>query len=109
MNKEGIWYPAEEICRRVKGVPVWVKQQRKVAKRAKPENHLYYFNLEMLKKNFRVTKCVKGIDPDKPNQDWKLRVWHKKYKGSNGRKLSDDEREKKRKNIEHARKIKAEC
>ena len=47
-----------------------------------------------------------GIDPDKPNQDWKLRVWHKRYKGSNGRKLSDADRKKRRKIIEHARKFK---
>ena len=106
MNEEGIWYPYEEICRRAKGVPKWIKQQRKIANKAKPENHKYYYTLDMLKVPFRVTEAVKGIDPDKPNQERKLQVWHKRYKGSKSRKLSDEAREKRRKIIEHARKFK---
>ena len=106
LNKEYIWYPDEKICRRVKGMPNWMRQQRKVAKKAKPENHKYYYTLDMLKVPFRVTEVVKGIDPDKPNQEWKLKVWHKRYKGTKNRKLSDEEREKRRKIIEHARKFK---
>ena len=105
-NKDCIWYPNEEICRRTKGIPKWIRQQIKVAIKVKPENHRFYFNIEMLKVPFRVTEAIKGIDPDKPNQEWKLEVWHKRYKGTSSRKLSDEAREKRRKIIEHARKFK---
>jgi hypothetical protein len=55
-NTNCIWYPDEDICRKRKGLPDWVKQQRKIAKKAKPENFWHYFTLDMLKVRFRVTK-----------------------------------------------------
>jgi hypothetical protein len=89
------WYPDEEICRKRKGLPDWVRQQRKIAKKAKPENYWHYFKLEMLKVRFRVTASVKGLDPDNLNEEAQLRAWRKRNKGS-----------KKRRNLMEARKTK---
>ena len=105
-NKDYIWYPDEEICRRVKGVPESVKQQRKIAKRVEPENHGYYFTPDMLKVPFRVTKRVKGLDPDSYNEQAQLKSWSKRYRGSKKRKISNKVRDQKRVSIALARKHK---
>jgi hypothetical protein len=104
LNHELNWYPDEEVCRRVKNIPRWVKQQRKVALKCKPENFGYYFTPEMLKVPFRVTKCVQGIDPNKPDTVKRLKAWHKRFKGTKSRKLSAEQREQKRANIKLVRK-----
>ena len=84
-NTNFIWYPDEEICRRRKGLPDWVRQQRKIAKKAKPESFWHYFTLEMLKVRFRVTSSVKGLDPNNLNEEAQLRAWRKRNKGSKKR------------------------
>jgi hypothetical protein len=84
-NTNYIWYPDEDICRKRKGLPDWVRQQRKIAKKAKPENFWHYFTLDMLKVRFRVTSSVKGLDPNKPNEEAQLRAWRKRNKGSKKR------------------------
>ena len=93
-NKNYIWYPDEEICRKVKNIPNWIRQQRKVAKKAKSETYGYYFTLDMLKVKFRVTITVKGLDPDK-EEPTQLKQWFKRNKGTKKRKISDKQREKK--------------
>ena len=107
-NGNYIWYPYpdEEICRLVKNVPDYVKQQRKIAKRIEPENHGYYFTPDMLKVPFRVTKRVKGIDPDNFNEKAQLKSWFKRHRGSKKRKISKQVREQKRETIALARKHK---
>jgi len=97
-NKNYDWFPDEEICRKKKGIPDWVKQQRKVAKKAEPDNFWHYFTLDMLKVRFRVTKKVKGIDPN-IDQAPQLKKWFKRYKGITKRKISDKLRKVKRKAI----------
>jgi hypothetical protein len=42
-------------------VPDWVKRQRKVSRRAAPGG---YFTLAMLTQDCRISKGIKGIDPD---------------------------------------------
>jgi hypothetical protein len=42
-------------------VPDWVKRQRKVSRRAAPDG---YFTLAMLTQDCRISKGIKGIDPD---------------------------------------------
>ncbi len=84
-NTNYIWYPDEDICRKRKGLPDWVRQQRKIAKKAKPDNYRYYLTLEMLKLRFRVTSSVKGLDPDNLNEEAQLRAWRKRNKGSKKR------------------------
>jgi len=89
-NNHYPWYPDEEICRKRKDLPAWVKQQRKIAKKAKPENLGYYFTLEMLKIPFRVTNQVKGLDPDKflKDEPKQLKQWLKTHKGVTSRKAA---------------------
>jgi hypothetical protein len=107
-NSNYIWYPEEEICRRRKGIPDWIKQQRKVAKKAKPENCWHYFTLDMLKVRFRVTSSVKGLDPNMAleKEGQQLKAWHKKNKGTKKRKLSEEQLKKNRLIVVKAREAK---
>ena len=84
-NNKYIWYPDEEICTRRKKLPDWVKQQRKVAKKVSSDNCWFYFTMDMLKVRFRVTKNVKGLDPDKKESP-QLKQWFKRNKGIKKRK-----------------------
>ena len=104
-NKKYIWYPDEDICRRVKNNPDWIKQQRKVANKANSESCGYYFTLDMLKLNFRVTKSVKGIDPDK-DEPIQLKQWFKKNKGTKKRRISEKQRRQKIIDLKKAREMK---
>jgi hypothetical protein len=54
------WFPGEDICR-LADVPAWVKRQRKVSRKAAPGG---YFTLAMLKQDCRISKGMKGVDPD---------------------------------------------
>ena len=106
-NEKGLWYPDEEICRRRKNLPEWVKQQRKVTRRVRAENQAFYFTLAMLKVPFRVTKSVKGLDSDsRMGEERQLKAWFKRYKGTKERKLSVEQRQQKRKAVAMARKAK---
>jgi hypothetical protein len=54
------WFPDEDICR-LADVPDWVKRQRKVTRKAVMGG---YFTLAMLEQDCRISKGMKGIDPD---------------------------------------------
>jgi hypothetical protein len=54
------WFPDEDICR-LADVPEWVRRQRKVSRKAALDG---YFTLAMLKQDCRISKGIKGIDPD---------------------------------------------
>jgi hypothetical protein len=64
LRDEGVadrtWFADEDVCR-LADVPAWVKQQRKVSRKAAPGG---YFTLAMLKHDCRISKGIKGIDPD---------------------------------------------
>jgi hypothetical protein len=94
-----------------KATPDWVKQQRKVAKKVKPENCWHYFTLDMLKVRFRVTANVKGLDPnmDLDKEKRQLKAWHKKYKGIKKRRISDELKEKRRQALALARKAREQA
>jgi hypothetical protein len=57
---DGTWFPDEDICRQAH-VPEWVKRQKKVARKAELGG---YFTVAMLNHDCRITKGMKGIDPD---------------------------------------------
>ena len=107
-NTNYIWYPDEEICRKIKGLPSWVKQQRKIAKKAKPENCCYYFILDMLKVRFRVASSVRGLDPnmDLEKEGQQLKAWRKKFKGTKKRKLTEAQKAQKRRLLMEIRQTK---
>jgi hypothetical protein len=52
--------PKEDICR-LADVPEWVKRQRKVSRKAAMGG---YFTVAMLKQDCRISKGMKGVDPD---------------------------------------------
>jgi hypothetical protein len=54
------WFADEDICR-LADVPEWVKRQRKVSRKAAMGG---YFTLAMLEQDCRISKGMKGIDPD---------------------------------------------
>jgi hypothetical protein len=54
------WFADEDICR-LADVPAWVKRQRKISKKATPGG---YFTLALIKHECRISKGMKGIDPD---------------------------------------------
>jgi hypothetical protein len=54
------WFADEDICR-LADVPEWVKRQRKISRRAAPGG---YFTVAMLKHDCRISRGMKGIDPD---------------------------------------------
>jgi len=45
-------------------VPAWVKRQRRISKLGIPWT-AGYFTIEMLKHSCRISKGLKGLDPDK--------------------------------------------
>ena len=73
--KGDIWYPEEEICR-LKKIPDWIKQQKKIAKKTKEKDT--YYNYEMLNRNCRVGNGMTGLNPDK-SEEPQLEDWHKKH------------------------------
>ena len=81
-----------------------MKQQRKITKKAKPENFGYYFTLDMLKVPFRVTINIKGLNPDILDEEGQLKAWRKKHKGDRKRKISNELKEKKKQALALARK-----
>jgi hypothetical protein len=54
------WFPDEDICR-LADVPERVRRQRKVSRKAVLGG---YFTLAMLEHDCRISKGMKGIDPD---------------------------------------------
>jgi hypothetical protein len=54
------WFADEDICR-LSDVPEWVKRQRKVSRKAAMGG---YFTLAMFKHDCRISKGMKGIDPN---------------------------------------------
>jgi hypothetical protein len=61
--KNCIWYPDEDVCP-LRGVPNWVKKQRKIQKMgATFENG--YFTVETLNRIKRISRSIRGLDPDK--------------------------------------------
>jgi hypothetical protein len=54
------WFADEDICH-LADVPAWVKRQRKVFWKAAQGG---YFTLAMLQHDCRISKGMKGIDPD---------------------------------------------
>jgi hypothetical protein len=58
------WFADEDICR-LADVPEWVKRQRKIPRKAaKGGAQGGYFTLAMLRHDCRISKGMKGIDPD---------------------------------------------
>ena len=73
-----IWYPNEDVCSRTDIRPNWVKIQLRIkSKKCNPD---FYFTVEMLKVIDKVSKKLKGCDPDYEGDYSKLeKNWIKNY------------------------------
>ena len=84
------WYPDEEICVKHKYTGLsWIRMQRKISKKVKHKG--MYFILPMLEQDCVVKTGIKGIDPDKKEEN-QIKVWFKGHPKK--RELSKEEREK---------------
>jgi hypothetical protein len=83
------WFPDEDICR-LADVPEWVKRQKRVSRKAVPGG---YFTLAMLKQDCRISKGMKGVDPDGTDAERAAdeAAWFKAHPA-----ITDDDREKMR-------------
>ncbi len=84
--KKAIWYPDEAICKKRDEngkIPIFVKQQKKIAKIVKKNGKLNvgYFTFDMLNANRKITKAIKGINGDKDEKNIKMQIekWFKKH------------------------------
>lgn len=59
----GVWFADEPVCARTE-VPDWVKRQRKIGRVA--DYSAGMFTLEMLNHPGRVSRGIRGIDPELP-------------------------------------------
>jgi len=71
---EDIWYPFEEICT-MHSTP-WIKRQRKIQNKTKNFDTCYTF--AMLNKSITIGRAIKGIDPDK-DQNEEEQKWLNKH------------------------------
>jgi hypothetical protein len=83
------WFADEDICR-LADVPEWVKRQCKVSRKAAEDG---YFTLAMLRHDCRISKGIKGIDPDGTDKERAAceAAWFKAHPV-----ITEEEREKKR-------------
>lgn len=80
------WYPSGPICRcRKFQILLWVQKQKRIAKIAGDD--IGYFDHEMLNRNFRVSRGLKGLNADKP-LDSQKRQWLSGHKDNKKRKAS---------------------
>lgn len=62
-----LWYPDEQVCRSRKFSKLsWLKTQKKIAK-LKLSPDIGYFTVDMLELINRVSRGIKGTNPDKPH------------------------------------------
>ena len=86
------WFVGEPVCR-LHDVPEWVKQQRKIAKKAAKET-AGCFTLPMLERRCIIGKKITGIDPDgdEAEREDAEKNWLEKHPPIKPK--SDEEREK---------------
>ena len=89
--EKGIWYPDEEICvnREFRFLDA-IKNQRKIAKKAKSSST--FFTFKMLSRNCVIGSGITGINTDK--EDWKEQEKQWLNKHHEKKKLSAEERAK---------------
>lgn len=75
--KNCIWYPDEEICKK-QPAPLWVKNQKKIAKRIDKNFDAGYFAHAMLDQKFKITSAIKGLDPDRDESE-QMQRWFKAH------------------------------
>jgi hypothetical protein len=68
-----VWFPGEDMCR-CSDAPEWVKRQRRMSRKAAAG---FCFTLAMLAHDCRISKNIKGIDPEGSDQEREagIKMW----------------------------------
>jgi len=76
--QNGVWYPDEEICRlrEFQGLR-WVQNQRELKKRGVPVDG--YFTAAMLDNEIIFHPDIRGIDPDRKDEEKQIKRWLERY------------------------------
>jgi len=94
--KNSLWFVNEEIC--VKSdVPLWVKIQRRIARKMKGMDHFAvgYFKVKMLESNPKVSTRLKGIILGRGQSSKRIEVenaWLEKHKSREKKQLTEEQR-----------------
>ena len=76
--KNDVWYADEEICKRRDFADLlWIKNQKKIAK--KTNDFDTYYTFDMLNRKMRIAKNISGLNPDKDEQIEKKK-WFENHK-----------------------------
>jgi hypothetical protein len=73
-NAGMIWFPDESVCTMFS--KAWIKRQRKIQNKTKNLDTCYTF--DMLNKSITIGRAIKGIDPDK-DQNEEEQKWLNKH------------------------------
>jgi len=80
IDDKSIWYVDEPICNKQPktGIPNWVKQQKKIVRKAKSKD-IGYFTLGMLKRDCIISGGINGIEGDRFDEKEQIKRWFKKH------------------------------
>ena len=82
---DALWYPDEGICRSRKFSKLsWLKTQKKIA-RLSLSSDIGYFTVNMFELIDRVSRGIKGVNPDKPDSRTRWVKQRKKPQGKPAR------------------------
>ncbi len=66
--ENGIFYASEEVCTRQGLKLLWLRNQRKIARKTKDPD-IGFFTINMIDRRIKISKAIKGIDPDRPDEE----------------------------------------
>ncbi|GHT94245.1 hypothetical protein FACS1894141_0550 [Spirochaetia bacterium] len=67
VDNRAAWFPGDPVCV-MQHPPEWVERHRRIARKVKPGSGI--FTRRMLERDCRISKGMKGIDPERPLKEW---------------------------------------
>jgi hypothetical protein len=67
MDNRAAWFPGDPVCV-MQHAPEWVERHRRLSRKVKPGAGVW--TRAMLERDCRISKGMKGIDPEKPLKEW---------------------------------------
>jgi len=103
-----VWFSDEKICGNREFLKLlWVKQQKKIARKCKDKNT--YFTFAMLNKNYIVKSGITGLNPDKISLKTEAKEVEKWLESHPEKKeISEEEKDIFRKRFEETKKSNSE-
>jgi hypothetical protein len=74
-NSHYAWFGWDEVCQKEGDVPFWLKQQREIDSQIKIRNRHTVFELMMLEAPLKITRHVKGLNPEAEDNSFEIRKW----------------------------------